>query len=421
MNSNFFNTISGNIKLAGHSLLAQKTRSVLTILGISIGVAVVITILAAGRGLDRFIMSQLEVFGSDTISIEVKIPSTKGSSTENAFGQASGVTITTLKNSDTADVGKHPNIIAAYGWVIGQAIVSYQGQIKTVTLVGQGYNMPEVEKFSLAEGRMFTKEEEDSLSQVVVLGSAVKEKLFGDDTASGKTIYIKGKPFKITGSAVKRGASFGMDMDNMIIMPTKTMQKRVLGIDYVRNIIAKMKDKNLSKQTVAELTEIIRANHEITDPNKDDFTINTMEEAVSILGSVVSGITFLLVALVCISLVVGGVGIMNIMYVSVSERVFEIGLRKALGAKASDILWQFLLESILLTSIGGIVGVVLGAIMALVVYFVAVANNFNWVYSIPLFSIFLSVGFSAFIGVLFGIYPARKAAALNPIEALRRE
>ena len=146
-----------------------------------------------------------------------------------------------------------------------------------------------------------------------------------------------------------------------------------------------------------------------------------MEEAVSILGSVVSGITFLLVALVCISLVVGGVGIMNIMYVSVSERVFEIGLRKALGAKASDILWQFLLESILLTSIGGIVGVVLGAIMALVVYFVAVANNFNWVYSIPLFSIFLSVGFSAFIGVLFGIYPARKAAALNPIEALRRE
>ncbi len=421
MNSNFLDTIKGNIKLASHSLLAQKTRSVLTILGISIGVAVVITILAAGRGLDKFIMSQLEIFGSDTLSIEVKIPNTGSASTENAFGQASGVTITTLKNKDTADISKHSNIVAAYGWMVGQAVVTYQGQIKTVTLFGQGYNMPEVEKFSLAEGRMFTKEEEDSLSQIVVLGSVVKEKLFGDDTASGKTIYIKGKPFKIAGVSTKRGATFGMDMDNMIIVPTKTMQKRILGIDYIHNIMAKMKDVSLSKQTVEELGEIIRANHDITDPNKDDFSINTMAEAVSILGSVVSGITFLLVALVCISLVVGGVGIMNIMYVSVSERVFEIGLRKALGAKASDILWQFLLESIMLTSIGGIVGVVLGALMALVVYFVAIANNFNWVYSIPVFSIFLSVGFSAFIGVLFGIYPARKAAKLNPIEALRRE
>lgn len=421
MNSHFFDSLRTNIKLAITSLLAQKTRSVLTILGISIGIAVVITILAAGRGLDKFIMSQLEVFGSDTLSIEVKIPSTKGSSTENAIGQSSGVTITTLKNSDTVDVGKHPNIVAAYGWVIGQAVVSYQGQIKTVTLVGQGYNMPEVEKFSLAEGRMFTKEEEDSLTQIAVLGSSVKEKLFGDDTASGKTIYIKGKPFRVAGTAVKRGASFGMDMDNMIILPTKTMQKRILGIDYVRNIIAKMKDKNLSKQTVEDLNQIIRANHDITDPNKDDFTINTMEEAVSILGSVVSGITFLLVALVCISLVVGGVGIMNIMYVSVSERVFEIGLRKALGARSKDILWQFLFESVLLTFIGGVVGVIIGALLALLVYFIAISNNFNWVYSIPIFSIILSVGFSAFIGVLFGLYPAKKAAQLNPIDALRRE
>jgi putative ABC transport system permease protein len=421
MNKYFLDNILVNFKLAKNSLLAQKTRSVLTILGISIGIAVVITILAAGKGLDKFIMSQLEIFGSDTISIEVKIPSTKGTSTENAIGQSSGVTITTLKNTDIEDVAKHPNIVAAYGWVIGQALVTYQGEIKTVTLVGQGYNMPEVEKFNLAEGRMFTKDEEDSLSQVAVLGSSVKDKLFGDDTAAGKTIYIKGKPFRITGTALKRGASFGMDMDNMIILPTKTMQKRILGIDYVRNIIAKMKDKNASKQTVEDLTFILRENHDITDPNKDDFTINTMEEAVSILGSVVSGITFLLVALVCISLIVGGVGIMNIMYVSVSERVFEIGLRKALGAKSKDILWQFLFESVLLTSIGGIAGVIIGALLALVVYFVAIANNFNWVYSVPFYSIILSVGFSACIGIIFGLYPAKKAAQLNPIDALRKE
>lgn len=419
--NNFLDSLRTNIKLALNSLLAQKTRSILTILGISIGIAVVITILAAGRGLDKFIMSQLEIFGSDTISIEVKIPSAKGTSAENAFGQADGVSITTLKDEDIRDVEKHPNIVAAYGWVIGQGVVSYQGQTKTITLAGQGYNTPEVEKFLLSEGRMFAKEEEDSLVQVAVLGSSVKEDLFGDGAAAGKIIHIKGKPFKVVGVAAKRGATFGFDMDSMITLPTKTMQKRILGIDYVRSIMAKMKDKNKSKQTVIELTETLRENHDITDPNKDDFTINTMEEAASILSSIVNGLTFLLVALVCISLVVGGVGIMNIMYVSVSERVFEIGLRKALGAKSKDILWQFLFESITLTFIGGVVGVIIGAILALVVYLVATANNFNWVYSIPVFSIILSVGFSGVIGLVFGLYPARRAAKLNPIEALRKE
>jgi len=182
-----------------------------------------------------------------------------------------------------------------------------------------------------------------------------------------------------------------------------------------------MKDSGLAKQTKEDLIQIIRENHDITNPDKDDFTVDTMAEAMSIMENIVKGITFLLVALVCISLVVGGVGIMNIMYVSVSERFFEIGLRKAVGAKGHDILSQFLFEAIILTSIGGVVGVIIGAILSLIIYFVAVSYNFNWVYSIPVSSVLLSVGFSAFIGVLFGLYPARKAAKLNPIEALRRE
>ena len=199
------------------------------------------------------------------------------------------------------------------------------------------------------------------------------------------------------------------------------MQKRILGIDYYRQIIAKMKDKNLSSQTVREIEDIMRENHDITDPNKDDFAVNTMEEAISMLKNVVSGITFLLVALVCVSLVVGGVGIMNIMYVSVTERTFEIGLRKALGAKNKDILWQFLFEAVILTLGGGVVGIVLGAILSLIIYLIAIYYNFNWVYSIPISSIILAVGFSAFVGLLFGIYPAKKASRLDPIEALRRE
>jgi ABC-type antimicrobial peptide transport system permease subunit len=408
-----------NIKLSVTSLYAHKTRSILTILGISIGIAIVIAIMAAGKGLDKMIQGQLETFSPATISIEVRIPTSKKSA--GAAAQFTGAAVTTMKNKDVEAVAKYPNVVAAYGYITGQAIVSYQGQTKTSLILGEGYNMPEVEKFSVSEGRMFTKEEDDSLSQVVVLGATVKENLFGDDTAAGKTVYIKGKPFKVVGVAAKRGAAFFMDMDNLVIVPVKTMQKRIMGIDYVMAIIAKMKDMNQADATVADLTALLRERHDITDPNKDDFEVQTMSEAMDMLATIVNGITFLLVALVCISLVVGGVGIMNIMYVSVTERVFEIGLRKAVGAKAHDILMQFLFEAVIITVLGGLVGIVLGALLALIIYLIAISYNFVWVYAIPVSSILLSVGFSAFVGLLFGIYPAKKAAGLDPITALRQE
>jgi len=409
------------IQLALSTLRAKKARSLLTILGISIGVAVVIVIMAAGRGLDKLVMSQLEVFNSDTISIETKIPSTKKTSNENSMGQSMGVTITTLKDKDLEDVLKHPMVIAAYGYVMGQEVVTYDGLNKTVLLMGEGYQLTEVEKFDLASGRMFTKEEEDSLSQLAILGWTTKQDLFGEDDAVGKNINIKGKSFRVIGVAKKRGAAMFMDMDSMVLMPAKTMQRKILGIDYWRAIVGRIKNPENSAQTVVELEEAIRENHNITDPDKDDFAVNTMAEAVEITRSVVSGITLLLVALVCVSLVVGGVGIMNIMYVSVTERVFEIGLRKALGAKRKDILYQFLAEAVLLTLLGAVAGIILGAILALVVYIIAKWNNLAWVYSIPISSIILAVGFSGAVGLAFGLYPAKKAAALDPIVALRKE
>lgn len=407
--------------MAFSALRAQRTRSILTILGISIGIAIVITIMAAGRGLDKFVLGELDAFSPDALNIETKIPSVSKNSSDNSAGQSTGITITSLKDKDIEDVKKYPNVAAAYGWVIGQGVVSYTGLDKTINLMGEGYSLPDVEKFNLADGRMFTREEEYGLQQVAVLGYTVKNDLFGQNSAVGQNIYIKGKPFRVVGVAEKRGAAFFMDMDNVIIIPTKTMQKRILGIDYVRSIMTRMKDGSKVNQTVADLTAIIRDNHGITDANKDDFAVNSMAEARNTLGSVVQGITFLLVALVCISLIVGGVGIMNIMYVSVTERTFEIGLRKAVGAKNKDILLQFLSEAVLLTLLGGVFGIIFGTLIALLIYFVAIANNFKWVFSIPISSIILSLGFSAFIGIIFGLYPAKRAASMDPIEALRKE
>ncbi|MFA6485808.1 MAG: ABC transporter permease [Candidatus Magasanikbacteria bacterium] len=409
------------ILLAYKSLFAQKTRAVLTILGVSIGIAVVIAIMAAGRGLDHMVMGQLEIYSPNTISVEVKIPSTKQASNENAMGQSMGITITTLDEKDLDDVSRHPNIVAAYGWQVGQAAVKYGDTTKITMLMGEGYNLQEVEKFELTAGRMYTKEEEDAQAQVGILGSATKKTLFGDDDAVGKTIYLKGKAFRVIGVAKERGATFGMDMDSIVLMPTKTLQKKILGIDYYHNIIAKAKDRALIDSTVEDIKEIIRDNHDITNPDKDDFAVNTMQEAADMLSSVVNGLTLLLVALVCVSLAVGGVGIMNIMYVSVTERTFEIGLRKAVGAKSKDILWQFLSEAVLLTLSGGLVGIILGVLLALLIYFIATYFKFSWVFSVPISSIVLAVGFSGVVGLIFGLYPAKKAASLDPIEALRRE
>lgn len=402
-------------------LRRQRARSVLTVLGIAVGISIVIAIMAAGRGLNNLIVEELAAYSPDLISIETKLPSTKQTSNENAFGQASGISITTMKNKDVDLIASHPNILSVYGMQFSQDIISYAGKTKTSLIAGEGAAMPEVEKFEIMSGRMFTSEEENSLAQVVLLGATVKESLFGEDTALNKNIYIKGKPFRVVGVAVKRGSAFFVDMDNIVIMPTMTLQKKLLGIDYLNHIMAKINDRNKLAETVVDLEAMLRVAHNISDPSRDDFAINTMEQASDMLGSVVSGITFLLVALVCISLLVGGVGIMNIMYVSVAERTFEIGLRKAVGAKNKDIMWQFLSEAFLITGVGGIGGVLLGFLLALIIYFVAVAYGLDWIFSVPLPAIALSVLFSAGIGFLFGLYPARQAANLNPIDALRNE
>jgi len=407
--------------MAWAAIRKQKLRSFLTILAISLGISAVIVIFAAGEGLRGFVRGELETFGTDTIELEVKVPNTGKTSSENAMGMAQGITITTFRNEDIEAIRKHPNISHIYGAIMGQEVVSFQEEIKKVFLMGVGYEAPIVNNYEIAQGRSFTEEEEKSLATVAVLGHDAWEKLFGDESAVGKSIKIKGKKFRVVGVMEEKGSAFFMNMDDIIYIPVTTMQKRILGIEYLSFAVAKMKDAGQSATTQKELIELMRTQHNITDPDKDDFSVNTMAEAQDMLDGVISGIAVLLVALVCISLVVGGVGIMNIMYVSVAERTFEIGLRKSLGAKRQDILWQFLVEAVIITLGGGIAGIVLGIIGSFLIMLLAINYGLTWSFHISFFSILIAVSFSTAVGILFGLYPARRAANLDPIEALRKE
>lgn len=413
------NNIVVKTQQAYTSLLRQKLRTALTILALSIGIASVVIIMSAGAGLKTMVLSELDIYSPNTLNIEVRIPS-KGE-TGSAMSMATGVTITTLKNSDMEEIAKHPNIDAVYNYITSQQIIKYQQETKKVIIFGYGAAAPKVETIELAEGRFYTEEEEASLSQVIVLGSAVKEELFGDDLATDKTVFMRGRAFRVVGVNAKKGASFGFDFDSIVYVPTKTLQKRMLGTDYSIGINAHVININKINQTKEDVEELLRDRHDIIGEGSDDFKVTTMDEIRATMETVVGGITLLLIALVCISLIVGGVGITNIMYVSVAERTFEIGLRKAVGAKNNDILWQFLLEAILLTFSGGVVGTIAGLLLSYAVYCGAVSYGLNWSFSISIFSIMLALGFSTIVGLFFGVYPARKASRLQAIDALRRE
>jgi len=305
--------------------------------------------------------------------------------------------------------------------VVGQAIATYESEAKTTNLWGVSADFLNIDSGKVGAGRFFDDGEDKGLAQVAVLGSKLKTNLFGGADPLGRYVKIGKLSFKVIGVMEERGASSFLDLDKMAFVPIRTLQKKIMGINHVMFVMAKLKDVNLSDQTVEDITYLMRERHDITDPVKDDFAVSTMAEAKDMINSILGGVTLLLAAIAAISLLVGGVGIMNIMYVSVTERIFEIGLRKALGATAKDILNQFLIEAISLTFLGGIVGIILGSLISWVVALVAQSQGFAWPFSLSFSSIFIAVGVSVAIGLIFGLYPAKKAASLNPIDALRQE
>lgn len=403
------------------ALRGNPVRTLLTTLGIIIGIATVIMVLSAGAGFRSLINSEIQSLGSDTLFIKTRVPPTTKNRAASSLTPGIAVGITTFKQQDLDGIKKLNNVVNDYGMVTGMAVASYRNNQKSIIYYGSSYEKFSIDEHTLKEGRFYTQAEDAGAAQVVILGSDIANNLFSQDNPLGKLVRVGNLNFQVIGVYNSQGSVGGNGPDDIIYMPLETAQKKMLGIDYITVGVVQLKDTNLSDATAALISLTLMHNHNITDPNKDDFTVVTQAQVLDIYNTIFNGITILLIAIASISLVVGGVGIMNIMYVVVTERTAEIGLKKALGAKNSDILNEFLIESILVTVLGGIIGILAGSILSWLVSAIANNNGLIWIFTVPLYAVIIAVGVSAAIGISFGVLPARSAAKLDPIEALRYE
>jgi putative ABC transport system permease protein len=410
------------IKLAFKSLRNNIGRTVISLLGIVIGVASVILVLSFGGGVKGYLVDQVSSFGTDIVEIEVKVPKVSKTSSQNASGQVGGTVITTFKLEDAEKIAKLDNVDSFYAMVMTQQVTSYKDKNKQAMILGVTSGVTKADKqATVAEGVMFSEEDDDGLRQVAVLGSEIKDEYFGQAEAVGKNIKIKGQTYEVIGVLKKRGLTGFFNFDNIIYVPLQTAQKKMTGTDYIQTAIFKLKDMKKLELSILAATDILRDQHNIDDPEDDDFAVNSIVEVLEILDKVFKYVNILLIALTSISLIVGGVGIMNVMYVTVTERTYEIGLRKSIGAQNENILWQFLFEAVFLTLLGGLIGAICGVAISAAGEIIAANFGFTLKFIVSWSSIIIGIGFSAFTGIVFGFFPARKASLLSPMEALRKE
>ncbi|MFA6132254.1 MAG: ABC transporter permease [Patescibacteria group bacterium] len=405
------------IKTSFMSLRRKRSRSALTMLGIIIGIGAVILMLSIGKGAEGLILSQVAEFGSDIIYIE------PGSGDMEEQASAEMTAPKTLTMDDVEAIKDLSSIVEVAPMLFSNHVIEWQGEEKRAQVVGTTPENKLLFPADVETGRFITKNDIDSLSQVAVLGSQLKEDLFGDQDPLGQKIKIGSIKLEVIGVLEVQGTKFFQNLDAMSYVPITTLQKKVLGVEYV-NFIAAKTDQPLD-WAKEDIRFLLRDEHNLDNPegdlSKDDFFISSQEDAVAIVGTVSAVLALLLSSIAAISLLVGGIGIMNIMLVSVTERTKEIGLRKAIGATYSEILRQFLLESVMLTMTGGIVGVISGVTLSYLAYLIANTQLDGWVFVVSPSSIILAVIVSTAVGIAFGIYPARRAARLDPIEALRYE
>lgn len=412
---------SDPIKISFKNLLAAKFRSFLTILGIIIGVASVILIMAIGQSAQALILDQIKGVGSDLIGI---LP---GASEENGPPAAAmGISITTLKYSDLEALRKKrnvPEVSAVAGYVTGTAEVSSGATSLNLSFVGTTASYLDVENAEISSGRFMTEDEESNLSRVAILGAGAAKDIFEKEDPLNKRIEIKDQSYTVIGVFKERGSSgFGISsQDDSVYIPVKTAQKLILGIDHLGYIRAKVRSQELIPFAISNIKTTLREQHDIKDPSNDDFSVRDQASAVKLISQITDVLRYFLLTIGSISLLVGGIGIMNVMLIAVNQRIREVGLRKAVGAKNSDILTQFVIESASIAFSGGVVGIAIGIFFSLLVSLVATKLGYNWPFLISWQSIVISTFVSIAIGVIFGIYPAKKASQTSPMEALRYE
>src|SRR3989338_7597480 len=406
-------------KLVISTLLARKGRSFLTVLGIVIGVAGVIIIIALGAGAQSLVLSQISTLGANLVGI---LPGKSDETGPPAF--VFGVEVTTLTEEDAlalSDRSRMPHVSALSAYVRGTATVVWRDENVDTNFTGVWSTYPAVQSATVESGRFFDEREQSGGANVIVLGSEVKRLLFGDAGALGEVVKIKGVPFEVIGVMESIGSVAFENQDDMVLIPFVVAQRQILGINHAHFIRAKVDAAENVDPTIQDMELLLRERHGVKNPEEDDFSVRNAAEAIELLTTITNGLRLFLTAMAGIALIVGGIGIMNIMLVTVAERTREIGLRKALGATRENVRNQFLFESSFITLLGGLIGIVGGAVISFLIALLARSFGYEWAYVISPISIALAVGVSVLTGVIFGLYPAFKAAKLNPIDALRYE
>jgi putative ABC transport system permease protein len=408
--------VLASIRIALRALRVNKLRSALTMLGIVIGVGAVIAMVAIGSGASQRISEQIASIGSNLLIV---LP---GSATSGGMRMGHGSTMTLTEEDARAIATEVPGVVTASGSMRGVAQIVFGNQNWSTAIQGTMPDYLEIRDWELDSGRFFTQEDADGATKVAVLGQTVKESLFGDGDAIGQIIRIKKVPFTVIGILTRKGQStWGQDQDDTVVIPLSTAKKRVLGVSqanarFVGVIQIKVASPDLLQDVQQQATDLLRQRHRLQPFQDNDFDVRNLAETFAVQAESSRTMTLLLGAIASVSLLVGGIGIMNIMLVSVTERTREIGLRMAVGARSRDILWQFLVEAVTLALVGGILGILLGVGGSALI-----ATLAKWSTLITPTSIAVAFGSSAFIGIFFGYFPARKAAYLDPIEALRYE
>lgn len=407
------------LKLATQNLLASKGRTVLTILGMIIGIAAVIIVLSIGGSAQALILDQVRNIGSNLV---VVLP---GASEEDGPPAiAYGVISTTLTNDDLDAMrvrSNVPHLAYASGYVFGDAAVQYRNKSYQVNIQGVSADFVNVETTEVAEGRFFSEKDDAQTGRIAVLGSARAKDLFGDEDPVGKTIKVGDYTMRVIGVMKERGSASFQNPDDVVFVPILTAQKLLFGVDYLTAVRATVDAEQNIDRTKEDIKKLLRDRHDIKYDGVDDFSVRSADTALGILTNVTNVIKYFLASVAAVSLIVGGIGIMNIMLISLSRRIRELGLRKALGAMNRDIMFQMLVESVFIAIVGAVIGILLGIGVSWLAAVVIKHLGYEWTFILTAGSVALSLGIAVLIGILAGAHPARRAARVSPTEALRYE